>query len=131
MMQTPKIRGKSALIVDDNAQMLRLVQHFLESAGFTDTVVARNGHEGLDQLRRRRFDLVIADWKMPVMDGLTFVTRIRGDTSTDYANIPVIMLTGQSTVNDLKTAVATGINGYVIKPCSPKALLAQVEKVRA
>jgi two-component system, chemotaxis family, chemotaxis protein CheY len=131
MMQTPKIRGKSALIVDDNAQMLRLVQHFLESAGFTDTVVARNGHEGLDQLRRRRFDLVIADWKMPVMDGLTFVTRIRGDTSTDYANIPVIMLTGQSTVNDLKTAVATGINGYVIKPCSPKALLAQVEKVLA
>ena len=131
MNQTPNIRGKSALIVDDSAQMLRLIQQLLESAGFIDTVVARNGHEGLDQLRRRRFDLVIADWIMPVMDGLTFVTRIRGDTSTDFTRIPVIMLTGQSTVNDLKTAIATGINGYVVKPCSPQALLAQVEIVLA
>ena len=128
MDRDSKIRGKSVLIVDDSLQMQRLVRQLLENAGAGDTMFASNGLEALELLRRRSFDLIIADWKMPEMDGLTFVSKIRADTAKPYARIPVIMLTGQSTINDVRTAVATGINGYVIKPCSPKALIAQVEK---
>lgn len=109
--------------------MQRLVQQLLQAAGAGDTVVAANGNEALNELRRRDFDLVIADWLMPQMDGLTFVKAMRQETSKSFATLPVIMLTGQSSVNDVKMAVAAGINGYVVKPCSPKALLAQVDKV--
>lgn len=131
MDENPNIRGKHILIVDDSVQMQRLVRQLVESAGAAGTMFANNGRDALDLMRRGSFDLVIADWRMPEMDGLTFVATLRGDTTKPYSKIPVVMLTGQATVNDVKTAVATGINGYVIKPCSPKALLAQVDKVLA
>ncbi|MEK9662311.1 MAG: response regulator [Alphaproteobacteria bacterium] len=66
---------------------------------------------------------------MPEMDGLTFVGKLREDKTRPYAATPVVMLTGQSTAADVRTAVASGINGYIVKPCSPKSLIAQVEKI--
>lgn len=124
-----KFQGKSVLIVDDSVQMQRLVRQLLEAAGISDTILAGNGFEAFDHVRRRSFDLIIADWLMPEMDGLTFISKLRADKSKPYADTPVVMLTGMSTAADVKTAVASGINGYVVKPCSPKSLLAQVEKV--
>ena len=129
MDRNSKIRGKNVLIVDDSVQMQRLVRQLLEAAGVGETMLASNGIEALDLIRKRQYDVVIADWRMPEIDGLTFVSKLREDKSKPYANVPVVMLTGQSTANDVKTAVKTGINGYVVKPCSPNALIAQVEKV--
>lgn len=124
-----KIKGKHVLIVDDSTQMQRLVRQILESAGVGDTMLAGNGYEALDQVARRSFDVIIADWRMPEMDGLEFVSKLRADASKPNAKVPVVMLTGQGTVADVKTAVASGINGYVVKPCSPVALLTQIDKV--
>lgn len=128
MESRSKIRGKSVLVVDDSLQMQRLVRQILETHDPAEVLVASNGKEGLELMQRRKFDLVIADWLMPMMDGLTFVTKIREDESKAYARVPVVMLTGQSTASDVKKAVAVGINGYIIKPCSAKVLLTQVQQ---
>jgi CheY-like chemotaxis protein len=131
MLRRSNIQGKRVLIVDDSLQMQRLVRQILESAGIEEAICASNGIEALEQLRRRSFDVVIADWLMPEMDGLAFIAKMREDPSKAHATVPVIMLTGQSTASDVKTALAVGINGYVVKPCTPNALIGQIEKVLA
>jgi len=111
------------LVVEDDADVVRVVASFLEREGYT-VQVALDGALGLDAALRDPPDLVILDWMLPVVDGPTFLTRLRREQ-----DVPVIMLTARSEEDDRIRGLETGADDYVTKPFSPRELVARVRAV--
>ncbi len=109
------------LIVDDEPKMRELVRLYLEREGFRLTE-AGDGEEALNFLRQSRFDLVILDIMMPKVDGLTVCKKIRNETDT-----PVIMLTAKGEEIDRVLGFELGADDYIVKPFSPRELVARVK----
>lgn len=111
--------GLTVLLVDDSGVMRKLISRALRQAGLdiSTTVEAANGQEGLDALGANHVDVVLCDWNMPVMDGITFVKEAR----PDYA-VPIIMLTTESGDDKMAAAVEAGADGYITKPFTPEKL---------
>ena len=111
------------LVVDDEPGILRLINLVLSNNGFR-VEVAENGAEALHVAEHRRPDLIILDLRMPEMDGLEVMRRIRERMTT-----PVILLTGQS-MNESKVAgLESGADDYIVKPFNPRELNARVKAV--
>lgn len=111
-----------ALIVDDDSAVIEVVCRYLQREGYV-VGVAADGREGLAAAGRFRPDLVVVDLMMPGMDGLTLLRHLR---TTD---IPVILLTARSTEADRVAGLQGGADDYVVKPFSPRELVARVEAV--
>lgn len=113
-----------ALVVDDS-KMVRLVQQrALESLGW-EVKQAANGEEGLETLQQMgEVQLVLADWQMPVMDGLAMVKRIRADAR--FANTIIIMVSSNAVLESIQEALDAGANDFVMKPFSIDALKERV-----
>ncbi|MED4205700.1 response regulator transcription factor [Neobacillus mesonae] len=109
------------LIADDEEQMLMLVGSYLEKEGY-ETVTAVDGEEVLARWEQESFDLVILDIMMPKMDGFTVCQKIR-----EVSKVPIIMLTAKSEELDRIHGLKIGADDYIIKPFSPKELVARVE----
>ena len=129
LAQTPTtgshcLAGRRVLVVDDNAHIVQVVAYFLESVG-ASIASAADGQKALDKLALGRFDLVLLDMQMPVLDGHDTIVRLRarGDTT------PVIALTAYSASEDRERYLAAGCNGYVTKPVGPADLFAEVGRV--
>ncbi len=86
--------GMKLLIVDDSASMRQMVAFTLKGAGY-DVDEAADGKQGLDKAKVVKFNLVISDVNMPVMDGITLIKELR--TLADYKFTPILMLTTEST----------------------------------
>ncbi len=112
------------LVVDDSAIMRRIISNSLKSAGHSDIVEAGDGAEGIEKLSG--IELILTDWNMPVMDGLTFVKEVR--KNPQYSKVPIIMITTERTKAEVMEALKSGVNNYVVKPFSPETLL---EKLKA
>jgi two-component system, chemotaxis family, chemotaxis protein CheY len=112
------------LVVDDSAIMRRIICNSLKSVGFNDIVEAGNGAEALENIGG--INLVLTDWNMPVMDGLTLVKEIR--KRSDSATVPIIMVTTEGAKTEVIEALKNGVNNYMVKPFTPEVL---VEKVKA
>jgi len=111
------------LVVDDSVTMRRIIINSLKSSGFDDTVEAGNGVEGLANMEG--VELILTDWNMPEMDGLTFVKEIR---KTDlYADIPIVMITTEGAKTEVIEALKHGVNNYVVKPFDKETLLKKVK----
>lgn len=115
--------GRSVLVVDDDPLMLRLIGHRLQSAGY-EVLIARDGQEALDVLRRQVVPLLITDWSMPQMSGLDLVRAIRANDQ--WGTVHVIMLTGQSEVQHVVQALNAGADDFVRKPFEAEELLARL-----
>ena len=97
------------LIVDDSEISLALLESTLTEAGHrVDT--ARDGYEALEALRERSYRIVISDWDMPNMDGLTLCRRVRANSS-HY--VYFILLTAHNTSSDIVTGLAAGADDFV------------------
>ena len=120
--------GLNILLVDDSGVMRKLVSKALRQAGLDITGMseAANGQEGLEALSAGPVDLVLCDWNMPVMDGLTFVTEARKSS-----RVPIIMLTTESGEDKMAAAVDAGANGYITKPFTPEKLGERIKIVTA
>lgn len=120
--------GLNILLVDDSGVMRKLVSKALRQAGLdiNGTSEAANGQEGLEALSAGPVDLVLCDWNMPVMDGLTFVTEARKSSE-----VPIIMLTTESGEDKMTAAVDAGANGYITKPFTPEKLGERIKIVTA
>lgn len=119
---------RTYLIVDDSATMRRIIKNSLEEIGSGEYLEAANGLEALDVLARQpRPTLIFMDWKMPELDGLATLKRIRAEEST--RQIPVIMVTTESERDQVLTAVKAGANNFVVKPFKPGTLHEKVEAV--
>lgn len=118
---TPKI-----LNVDDSktirSSLARLFARF--ACEWREAV---NGEEGLAAALQEKPDLILSDWNMPVMDGITMVRRMRENSA--LKRIPVIMLTTESGPEYIVTAARLGVRDYVIKPFREEELLAKVGRI--
>lgn len=109
-----------ALVIDDSRAMRRIVGGILRDLGY-ETLDAGNGQEALDTLETEGpVDLACIDWNMPVMDGLTFVTRVRAQP--DWRGVTLMMVTTESEHGNIVRALAAGAHEYVIKPFTADAI---------
>jgi len=114
------------LIVDDSSVMRKIVERSLRQAGLETMVVieAANGKEGLDVLCRRKVDLILSDINMPLMDGLEFLRQLR--TQALAPDVPVVMITTESSEEHVKQAILLGAQGYIRKPFTPEQVKERV-----
>ncbi len=116
------------ITVDDSSTMRRIIKNTLKRIGYGDEILeAENGKEALDVLSNNEVDLIITDWNMPVMDGLTFVKKVRADSKFD--DVPIIMVTTEAAKEDIITALKAGVNNYIVKPFTPQVLKEKIEAV--
>ena len=113
------------LVVDDSATMRRIIENNLKAAGYEDVVQAGNGLEALSSMAG--VDLVLTDWNMPVMDGLSLVKEIRKNSA--FANVPIVMVTTEGAQEEVIEALKQGVNDYIVKPFSKQTMLEKIEKV--
>jgi YesN/AraC family two-component response regulator len=83
---------------------------------------AADGPAGLDLIRSVAPDVVIVDWQMPGLDGAGFVRMVRSPQTFPYPNVPIIMLTGHGERSKVLEAIKVGVNEFLLKPVSSKAL---------
>jgi two-component system chemotaxis response regulator CheY len=114
-----------ALVVDDSRAMRRIVARSLTAIGF-EIDEAGDGQEALDVLESGSVPaLACVDWNMPVMDGLTFVTKVRANPA--WRDITLMMVTTESEHGQIVRALAAGAHEYLIKPFTPDALVDKLD----
>ena len=114
---------KQILVVDDERQIAEICRDYLERAGF-GVVIAGNGSDALTIARSRPPDLVVLDLGLPKMDGLDVTRALR-----KHSSVPIIILTARVDENDRLIGLELGADDYVVKPFSPKELVARVRAV--
>ncbi len=116
------------ITIDDSSTMRRIIKNTLKRIGYGDEILeAGDGKEALEVLENNEVDLIITDWNMPVMDGLTFVKTIRANSK--YDDTPIIMVTTEAAKEDIITALKAGVNNYIVKPFTPDVLKEKIETV--
>ena len=117
--QPGRLRGLRILLVEDNDFNQQVAMELLTMAG-AEVALAMNGQEALDQAGAARFDAVLMDLQMPVMDGYTATTLIRRLPGGDA--LPIIAMTAHALVQERDRCLAGGMNDYVPKPIDPEQL---------
>jgi len=110
------------LVVDDEHYMRKVVRTLLMAIGVRTIYEAANGPAGLDLIRSVGPDIVIVDWEMPGIDGAEFVRMVRSPDIFPFPNVPIIMLTGHGERSRVIESVQVGVNEFLLKPVSSKAL---------
>jgi two-component system, chemotaxis family, chemotaxis protein CheY len=117
-----RLAAAKVVVVDDEHYMRKVVRTMLMSIGVHNVHEASDGPAGLELIRTVAPDVVILDWQMPEMDGPAFVRMVRSPATFPYPNVPIIMLTGHGERSRVVEAVKIGVNEFLLKPVSVKAL---------
>lgn len=112
------------LLVDDSGTMRTIQKRCLNKLGIEDIAEAEDGVQGLQIFQTSQFDVVMTDWNMPNMDGLTFLKEIRQRDR----QIPVIMITTEAERARVVTAIQAGVSDYLVKPFTADGLKEKLEK---
>ncbi|MEI9965463.1 MAG: response regulator [Caulobacteraceae bacterium] len=119
------------LLAEDHPANQRVVQLLLEPLG-VDLTIVEDGQAALDRLASERFDVVLMDMQMPVMDGLTATIALRlHEAATGAARTPVIMLTANALDDHIKASVEAGADRHLSKPIRADALIGAISEVIA
>jgi DNA-binding response OmpR family regulator len=112
------------MIVDDDSRMRLALGRLLEGAGFDPVDHAGDGQEALERILSGivHVDLIITDCRMPRLDGVAFVTALRGRGD----HTPVIMISGEHEPHLIVKAIKAGVNNYVPKPIHPQTLFEKI-----
>jgi CheY-like chemotaxis protein len=111
--------GKSVLVVDDSAtfrQLLCMSLARIDGVQESDITQAVDGQDALEKVKGGDYSLVLTDIRMPNMDGLEFVRRVR--TETDKKTLPIIIISTKGSEEDIETGMNLGASGYLSKPIS-------------
>lgn len=119
--------GIKILVVDDQTMMRAITKDILNSLGYVNIAEAENGSMALEKLRTDKFDLVMLDWNMPVMQGIDVLKAMREDPK--LKDIPVIMVTAEAEKTKVVEALKSGVTNYIVKPFKPSALREKFEQV--
>ena len=114
-------------IIDDSKTMRNIQKSVLGTLGHTDIGEAADGQDALSKVDAFNPDLILVDWNMPVMDGLTFVKTYRGKGG----KTPIIMVTTEAEKSRVVEAIKAGVNNYVAKPFTPESLGQKVNETLA
>jgi len=112
------------LLVDDSGTMRTIQCRCLNKLGIEDIAQAEDGVQALELFEAGQFDIVLSDWNMPNMDGLTLLKEIRQRNK----DIPVIMITTEAERARVVTAIQAGVSDYLTKPFTPASLQEKLEK---
>ncbi|HAO93657.1 MAG: histidine kinase [Deltaproteobacteria bacterium GWC2_56_8] len=115
------------LVVDDFSTMRRIIKNILKEIGYTNVDEADDGSTALEKLKSARFDFVVTDWNMPNMPGIDLLKAIRQDP--DLKATPVLMVTAEAAKENVMTAVAAGVNNYIVKPFTAAALKERIDLI--
>jgi two-component system, chemotaxis family, chemotaxis protein CheY len=117
----------SVLVVDDQANMVRMIRRVLRELGFADISEAHDGQAALTILEARPHGLIISDLRMEPMDGLALLRAVRGHEQ--LASVPFIMLTGVGDRDRIIAAKEAGVSDYMVKPFTIQTLKRKLEKL--
>jgi len=112
------------LYIEDNEQNFYLVNFILNSIG-NEIIRARDGMEGINIAGRMKFDMILLDIQLPVMDGYEVARALRDNP--DLKDVPIIALTSYAMAGDREKAFEAGCTGYIEKPINPKTFANQIE----
>jgi two-component system, chemotaxis family, chemotaxis protein CheY len=112
------------LLVDDSKTMRNIQKSILTSLGYTELMEACDGVDALAKVGDFKPELLLVDWNMPNMDGLTFVKKFRATG----ARQPIIMVTTEAEKIRVVEAIKAGVNNYVIKPFTPDSLAERIRE---
>jgi two-component system chemotaxis response regulator CheY len=115
------------LVVEDSQVMRQLLVFALQRVRELDVTEADDGVDALRKLAGNRFDIIITDINMPIMDGLKLVKRIRSDET--YKDVPIIVVTTEGSQEDRSRALALGANAYITKPIQGPQVVAKVKEL--
>ena len=115
------------LVVDDFSTMRRIVRGLLKESGCMNVEEAEDGSVALQMLRNGKFDFVVSDINMPVMNGFELLSAIKKDPSLKH--LPVLMVTAEARKEDIVKAAQEGAAGYIVKPFTKATLEEKVQKI--
>lgn len=115
------------LVVEDSPTMRQLIVFALKRIRGFQIFEANDGVDGLKKLSADKFDLIVTDINMPIMDGLKLVSMVRNDPN--YKETPIIIITTEGASEDRERALALGANEYITKPIQTAQILDTVRKL--
>ncbi|MEK6799810.1 MAG: response regulator [Planctomycetota bacterium] len=115
------------LLVDDSRTIRNIQKNVLKQLGHEDVVEAEDGVQALTQYGIAKPDLMLVDWNMPNMDGITLIRKIR---ETDRKT-PIIMCTTEAEKSRVLEAVKAGVNNYIVKPFTVESLGEKISQTMA
>ena len=121
------MRHYRCLVVEDSKTMRNMLADSLARIPGMEVIEAENGLAAIRALASERFDLVVTDVNMPVMDGLKLVRHVRGDPR--HENTPVVVITTENAPHDRDRALALGANAYIEKPIQAPRVIRAVKKL--
>ncbi len=117
----------SCLVVEDSPMMRQLIVYALSRIKNLRVTEADDGVDGLRKLAAQKFDIILTDINMPIMDGLKLVKRVRSDPA--HKDTPVIIITTEGSVADRQRAIDLGANAYITKPIQAPQVIAKVKEL--
>jgi two-component system chemotaxis response regulator CheY len=116
-----------ALVVEDSPTMRQLICFALKRIKGLAIVEADDGVDALKKIAGQKFDIILTDINMPIMDGLKLVSRVRSQDSTKA--IPIVIITTEGASEDRQRALALGANAYITKPIQAPQVIAKVKEL--
>lgn len=116
----------TALVIDDSRAMRMLLSGPLSERGY-GVLEAADGQQGLDQLAASEQPprVILVDWNMPVMDGISFIQAVRGQER--FTDTTIVVVTSETAVDQMTHALAQGADEYIMKPFTPEALVSKLD----
>ena len=115
------------LIVDDFSTMRRIVRGLLKEIGYVNADEAEDGSVALNMLKNSKYDFVVSDINMPVMNGFELLAAVKADDNLKH--LPVLMVTAEARKEDIVRAAKEGAAGYIVKPFTKATLEEKVQKI--
>jgi two-component system, chemotaxis family, chemotaxis protein CheY len=116
------------LIVEDSPTMAQLLVFIIKKLKGVEIDTANDGANGLKKLSEGRYDLVLTDINMPLIDGLKFVSLLRNDGSNGNKDVPVIIITTEGEDAIMQEGLKLGANSYITKPVNSQRVIETVKK---
>lgn len=116
----------NALVVEDSPPMRKMIVFALSRVRELTVVEADDGVDALRRIASTKFDIIITDINMPILDGLKLVKRLRADEA--YRTVPIIIITTEGAEEDRQRALALGANAYITKPIQAPQVIALVRE---
>lgn len=124
-----ELKDVHVLVVDDDRRITKLLYGVLGGLGFQNIHMEHSAEEALEFLSQKEVDLIICDWIMEGMDGVTMIESLRKDLANPNQLVPVIMLSGNSERPQVEAARDGGVTEYVMKPFTAKSLCSRIISV--
>ena len=119
--------NKRVLVVEDSPAMRQLIRFALNKVEGLEVLEANDGVDGLSKLTGKKFDLLVVDINMPIMDGLKLIDMVR--KNEEHKDVPILIITTESADEDRQRAMALGVDEYLTKPVQSQQIVESAKKL--